>query len=217
LAISMLFAQPLCAELIIGSTAGPTYFAEDYSTFATTSADMVGMQVTVEFRNGSTDTRLWTANGITGDGWTMTHQSGSTFDSPFTLTNERGNRLIRFTMHGMNSSTIFDRSVAQSTAGTANGRDLQEYSDERFFQDIDVTYFDQVQTIGAPAPVGDIFAGMEVAFERGLRRNRSFVFRTDTDTTLNSISAVPEPTTSITFAIAILGFCVRRRRNGQVN
>lgn len=212
LAIWILFAQPLSAELIISSTAGTTYFAEAYSTFATTSADMVGLQVTVEFQNGQMDTQLWTASGISGNGWTMTHQSGSTFDNPFTITNQRGTRLTGFTMHGLNSSTIFDRSVANSTDGTANGRDLQEFTYERYFQDVEVTYFDQVQTVGAPNAIGDIFAGMQVVFSRGIRRNQQFVFRTDTDTTVNTITSVPEPTAAVTFAVALLGLNIRRRR-----
>ena len=216
LAIGGVTSQSVRAELVISSTAGTTYQAEAYATFATTSAEMVGMEVTVEFQNGQVDSQLWTATGINGNGWTMTHDSGSTFDNPFTLTNRSRSRVVRFTMHGAGSSTIFDRSVADSTPGTANGRDLQEYSTQRYFQDIEVTYFDQVQTIGS-TPVGDIYAGMDVVFERGLSRNRSFIFRTDTDTTLNSISAsVPEPTTAVTFAVAILTLGVRRRRRAGI-
>lgn len=206
-------AQMVRAELIIGSTPGTIYFADSYSTFNTTSTDMVGMRVTVEFQNGQTETQTWTATGINGTGWNMDVDPGSTFSVPFTITNQRSSRMTRFTMRGANSRTIFDRSVASSTAGTGNGRDLQEFTFLRFSQDINVNYFDQVQTIGSPGPVGDIYAGMDVAFSVGINQNTSFVFRTDTDTTLNAItSSIPEPASGVTFAIAIASMCARRRR-----
>jgi len=202
------------ASLIIMSTPGTTYEADAYASFTTTSATMVGMQVTVNFNNNTSDTGIWTATGISQNGWSMTQGPGSTFTDPFTLTNSTRRRIRSFTMHGAGSTTIFDRGVLQSTAGTAAGRDLEEFTNLSQNQDVTVNYFDNVQTTGA-TPVGDIFAGMEVVFQRGInRRGGQFVFRTDTDNTVNLLEplSVPETATAIRSSILFLGIILIRRR-----
>ncbi len=204
------------ASLIILSTPGTTYEADGYATFSTTSATMVGMQVTVNFNNNTSDTGIWTATGISQNGWSMTQGPGSTFTDPFTLTNNTRQKIRSFTMHGGGSTTLFDRGVLPSTAGTGAGSDLEEFTNLSQNQNVTVNYFDNVQTTGA-TPVGDIFAGMEVVFQKGIVRNGGqFVFRTDTDNSINLLEPlpVPETATAIRSSILFLGILlIRRRRN----
>ena len=180
-------------------------------------ADMVGLSVTVEFADGSTDAQLWTPTGISTSAWTMTQGPGSTFSNPFILTNSSGQDIVGFTMHGAGSTTLFDRASNPSTAGTANGRDFRENSSFWTTQDIFVNYFDEIR-VGTAAPVGDIFAGLEVSFQVGfLSGGADFEFVTDTDTATSILiavpSAVPEPgSLALAFALGGLVSIARRRR-----
>ncbi|MEL7496676.1 MAG: hypothetical protein AAFN77_03650 [Planctomycetota bacterium] len=209
-------ACQLQADLVVTDISGVTHEADGYSTFSTTSNDMVGMRVDVFFANGTSDTARWTASGISRSNWSMSQGPGSTFSNPFSLTNNSSSAMTRFVMHGEGSSTIFDRSVSPSTSGTANGRDLQEFTFLRFFQDIQVTYFDEVQTVGSTA-VGDIFAGMEVSFTDGIAQSGGqFEFRTDTDTTVNFVrTTIPEPTTAVQMMLAFAALSFHRRKRAR--
>ena len=215
----MLPAQSLMGSLVISSTPGTTHEADGYSTFATTSADMVGLEIMVYFENGRTDLGIWTATGINQNNWSINQGTNqSTFSFPFSLSNNTGSNITRFTFRGAGSSTIFDRtSPAPGTAGSANGRDLQEFTVLRFSQDIEAVYFDQVQTFGS-TPQGDLFAGLDVSFSSGISGNNGlFQFRTDTDTTINFVrTAVPEPSSALQFGIALTALLLRRRRRPSV-
>ena len=217
---AILPAQSLLGDLVVSSTPGTTHEVDGFTGFATTSADMVGLQILVYFEDGSTDLGIWTATGISQNNWSINQGTGqSTFNFPFTLTNNTGLNIDRFTMHGSGTTTFFDRSApAPGTNGSANGRDLQEFTTLQFSQDIDAVYFDQVQVAGS-TPQGDIFAGLDVIFSNGLQgsgisgNGGSFMFRTDTDTSLGFVtSTVPEPSSAIQFGIALTALALRRRR-----
>jgi hypothetical protein len=191
-----------------------THEADGYATFATTSAEMVGLEIMVYFADGSSDLGIWTPTGIAQNNWSISQGTNqSTFSFPFDMRNNTGLAMTRFTMHGAGSSTIFDRNILPGTSGTANGRDLQEFTSLRFSQDITVNYFDEVQTVGS-TPQGDIFAGMDVAFSAGISGSGGlFRFRTDTDTVVNQVrSTIPEPTSILQFGILVAAMFSRRRR-----
>jgi hypothetical protein len=176
---------------------------------------MIGLEIMVYFADGSSDLGIWTASGISQNNWSISQGVGqSTFSFPFDMRNNSNSAMTRFTMHGAGSSTIFDRSVSPGTSGTANGRDLVEFTSLRFSQDIAVTYFDQIQTVGS-TPQDDIFAGMDVSFSAGIASNGGlFRFRTDTDNTVNAVrSTIPEASSVVQFGLLMSAFLFRRRRN----
>lgn len=214
LLVLMTSTQRADASLVVGGFAGQLHVADGYSNFNTTVDSMIGLRVDVYFQGGTSDSALWTASGISQADWSMTQGPGTTFTNPFTITNNSNRRMTRFVMHGAGSSTIFDRSVSPSTAGTANGRDVQEFTSLRFSQDITANYFDEVKTTGSSGAVGDIFAGLDISFSRGINRfGGQFVFRTDTDITVGLVrAAVPEPTTIVQLTIGLACFSLRRRR-----
>ena len=178
--IALLPAQSLFGSLVISSTPGVTHEADGFSTIATTSAELVGLEIMVYFADGSSDLGIWTANGITQNNWSVTQGTNqSTFTFPFSVTNNTGVNLTRFSFHGAGSTTIFDRSILPGTAGTARGRDVEEFTTLRFSQDIEAVYFDQVQVVGS-TPQGDLFAGLDISFSSGISGNNGlFQFRTD--------------------------------------
>lgn len=218
--LAILPAQSLLGSLVISSTPGTTHEIAGLTGFGTTSADMVGLEIMVFFEDGSTDVGIWTTTGVSQNNWSIDQGTNqSTFSFPFSLNNNTGLDITRFTLHGSGSSTFFDRSSpAPGTAGSANGRDLQEFTALRFAQDIDAVYFDQVRIAGS-TPQGDVFAGLDVSFSDGISGNNGlFQFRTDTDTSIGLVlSTIPEPSSAIQFGIALTALMLRRRRRQSVN
>lgn len=207
----------LSAGLVVTSTPGSLHEADGYTSFTTGSAEMVGLLVTVNFRNGTTESANWGVNGIATSNFSITQGPGSSFSVPFEVDNLLRSRIMSIEFHGGGTTTLFDRSVTPSTDGTANGKDFQEVSNFSQSQDITVSYFDEIRTVGA-TPVGDIFAGMRIEFSFGLRRRDPlFQFITDTDTSTGLIRpvstfAVPEVSTGLSFGFAFAVSCFRRRR-----
>ena len=211
----LLPTQPLLGSLAVSSTPGETHEVAGFTGFATTSADMVGLQILVYFENGSTDLGIWTATGINQNGWSVTQGTNqSTFNFPFTLSNNTRSDITRFTLNGSGSTTFFDRSApAPGTAGSANGRDFNEDTNLSNRQDISAVYFNEVQVIGS-TPQGDLFTGIDVSFSEGISGNNGrFAFIADTDTSLGFVmSTIPEPSSAIQFGIAMTVLLMRRRR-----
>ena len=217
--IAMLPSQSLLGSLVVSSMPGTTHEIEGLTGFGTTSADMVGLEIVIYFNDGSTDVGIWTPTGISQNNWSINQGIGqSTFNFPFTLSNNTGLDITRFTLNGAGTSTFFDRTApAPGTDGSANGRDLQEFSTLRFSQDIEAVYFDQIQLVGS-TPQGDLFAGLDISFSDGISGSGGlFSFRTDTDTSFGLVtSTVPEPSSAIQFGIALTAVLLRRRRRQTV-
>ena len=211
----LLPTQPLLGSLAVSSTPGETHEVAGFTGFATTSAEMVGLQILVYFENGSTDLGIWTPTGINQNGWSVTQGTNqSTFAFPFTLSNNTSSDITRFTLNGSGSTTFFDRSApAPGTAGSANGRDLLEVTNLSDSQDISAVYFNEVQVIGS-TPQGDLFTGIDVSFSGGVSGNNGqFAFVADTDTSFGFVtSTIPEPSSAIQFGIAMTVLLMRRRR-----
>ena len=213
-ALTFLFASSSEAALTVNFDSGTAHSMSGFTGFGTTSADMVGLEVSVVFDSGAVDNQTWGTAGIATANWTITQGPGSTYSSPFRLTNLTNDPIVSFQMHGGFQDTVFDVTSVASTPGTANGRTLLEFgSTISFSQDVDVRYFDEVHLPGS-APVGDIYAGLEVNFENGIT-NQTFSFVTDTDTASSPltpvVSAVPEPNTMI-FGFVVAALYTRRNR-----
>ncbi|MEM9942585.1 MAG: hypothetical protein AAF939_13560 [Planctomycetota bacterium] len=202
---------------MVNSDPGDLYEADGYTSFTTSSGQMVGLQVRVVFDNGISETVSWSTNGINQSDWSVTQGPGSTFSNPFVVRNLQSSFAITtLEFHGGGTTTLFDRGVFPSTSGTANGRDFIELSNIRQNQDIEVTYFDEIRTAGSSA-VGDIFAGMRINFSSGLTQaDGALRFVSDTDTSINLIRLVtrrnPEPGAAVFFCAACSVLVSRRKR-----
>ena len=213
--VALLPTQAVLGSLVVSSRPGITHEIAGLTGFATTSADMVGLEVTVFFENGSTDVGIWTPTGVNQNNWSINQGTNqSTFNFPFSLSNNTGLDIDRLTLNGSGTTTFFDRSApAPGTDGSANGRDLIEFTTLNFSQDIDAVYFDQVQLTGS-TPQGDLFAGLDISFSEGVSGNAGlFSFVTDTDNSFGIVtSTIPEPSSAIQFGIALTLLMLRRRR-----
>ena len=203
------------AQIVINSDVGAIYEADGFTGFNTQSPDMVGLLITIRFADNSVESRSWTATGVSGTGWSMTHGPGSSFSDPFTLTNNSGRDIAGVQLHGGGTTTLFDRDVRLSTAATENGRDVTEVTNLSASQQIIATYFDQIQLTGT-SPVGDIYAGLDIRFENGMASGSTFSFITDTDTSTNLLRLAPIPEPGLALWLPLLaGFWLMSRTRRQ--
>jgi len=134
---------------ITADVTGTPLLVYGMTAFATTGADMVGLQVKVTFTGGATSTAIWAATcgascgqatNTAGTGsWTLqeTNDTGFVTDStnvtgsalnPWTLTNTTGLGIIAVELTGSGTGIVFDRNrvtgtgpeVAGLQAGTPN-------------------------------------------------------------------------------------------------
>jgi len=191
--------------------------------FVTDGATMSGMGVTAKFSDGSSQTRTWAATGafsggVTGTGWSL-NESGDTFSSDWTLSNNRTSLLIGLLIDAGPGNTVFDTDGIADVFGTdgsfrglsfaLSGISAADNSDT-----ITVTYRNAVALTGA-APVGDLFRNLDVSLSDGLSRYSKLKFQTDTESlkSAGDIKPVPETTSTLAaLAMAFGGLVLARRR-----
>jgi hypothetical protein len=151
-------------------------------TSIATGADMAGMEVTVLFEGGTSETVVWiatgpTAGGAFGTGWQLTEDGDTGFADFFgglgfwALNNASALPIQRIFLNAGLGDCVFD--INFGVGGTEEGTpdSGQGITFEIIFSssgvslstDVRVNYRDYV-TIGAAAPVGDLFCEMEIDF-----------------------------------------------------
>jgi hypothetical protein len=234
---ALLFAGPAPALDIHSAVEAPPSQILAVSDFATTGAEMAGMEVTALFSNADPETVTWQATGLDSGGafglnqdWSLT-QSGDTFAAPWTLLyegSEDKGLLIGFDIDGMAAGTgeigvMFDRTFGFQfgTQGSFHGWDYETLTDVPF--DTLITFRSAIALPGE-SPVGDLFRYLEVRFADrppdefsgfgigGLDGVdvRSVSFRQDTDN-----NVIPEPATA-TLLLLGAGVVYARRRLDRV-
>ena len=155
----------------------------DLTGYATTGSDMVGMQVTAYFTDGSTETVPWASTGAgngqaAGTGWTL-YEFGDTFGSPtdpnvglWKVSVQEANVFIdQLLLKGVDAKlpergVVFDRTQPTpfGTHGSYRGRDFEVYSIATIvgldpgFDDLEVTYRVPIDSqADGPGIVGDLF------------------------------------------------------------
>jgi len=194
-------------------------------------AEMAGMEVTVYFGNGTSETVTWSATGAEsgaaiGSDWSLS-QSGDTLNQPgvlpaWTLSNLTGFTITRFTIDAWVAKVFFDvmlESVPDSvgTPGSGQGRPFTDDGTLNIITTWDIyggSATPQQSAENTPhvtylnnlygAP--DLFGGLDVVLgSTGLASNSSFRFVIDTD-------QVSEPPLYGLLALGLAaGFYLRRR------
>lgn len=210
--------------------------------FSTGGDDMDGMEVIVEFLDGTVEQEIWGttgpgAGGAFGTDWDLTFSGSTTFDVPWTFNANNPLKVASLTINGIPGNTAFDDGSFPSTPGSSGGWSFEVTSGEapdawQYSIPIDISE-------------GDIWGTLSMNWlDDGFTGTMQFIADTDNGSVSNPIAPaqvapaqvapdrltppnarvaasapthVPEPGT----AIALLGFAalgvgsIRRRKQDQ--
>lgn len=194
----------------------------------TYGADMAGMQVTVNFSDGSKETREWSENsdslfGAWGSSWNLTVNSGSTYYNsrhfePWSLTVNKDASITGFFIDAGTGNSVFDgtRTYASDPITYPSTHNSQTGSPFAYHNMLDptgltlATYSGLVALTGQ-APVGDLYRYLSIDFG-GIVSGNTLQFSADTDNITSSLTPVPEPATALLFAAGAAGMAAINRR-----
>ena len=216
------FATSTQAQVVITETPLPVLSIPGLTAFATTGADMGGLQVTVAFNNGPANTFAWAATGPTSGGvttplWSLTLANDS-FTTPwvFSFLNPAGTvplQLTRLALNGTTGLTIFDRTFggATGTPGSEAGLDFSFAAGSCAGCNALVNYSGQT-AIGAAAAVGDLWQVVDINFIEGTGPRTNFSFMQDSDNDVRAMIPEPETYALMLGGLGLMALIARRRR-----
>lgn len=205
------------AGLGVGAIALTAFVAPVQATtltgFTTTGSMMSGMEVTVNFLGGGSQTSIWgttgsNAGGAFGNNWSLT-QTGNTFGGLWTFVNAGSSLISSLIINAVPGNTVFDRTFNSSgTPGSASGWDFQVSSGQgpssfNYSAPIDIS-------------VGDLFGTLAVNWNSGFAGTMSFIADTDNGTANDPVTvarSVPEPASTLSLlALGALSLGSMRNR-----
>jgi len=178
---------------VLGAIASSTILvapsqATTLSGFSTYGNMMNGMQITVGFLDGYTETSIWNTTGYQsggafGSGWSLT-QSGNTFGDPWSFNAGRG--IYSLLINAVPGNTLFDNvDYGEVTPGSANGWNFQVISGAG----------PSSYTYGSPIDIsrGDLFGSLLLSWGGGFSGNMRFIADADNGTSYDPVRAVSGP------------------------
>ena len=203
IALGASFAAPVQAQTVI-------------TGFSTGGDDMDGMEVIVEFLDGTFQEAIWGTTGLNAGGafgtdWDLTFSGSTTFGTPWTFNANNPLEVASLTINGIPGNTAFDDGNWPSTPGSSGGWSFETTSGEapdawQYSIPIDIS-------------TGDIWGNLSMNWLDGFTGTMQFIADTDNGSASNPITPahVPEPGTAIALlGVAALGFAsTRRRKQGQ--
>jgi hypothetical protein len=204
----------------VGTTPGTTYKAAALTGFATTGAEMNGIEVTVFFAAGGSETATWSGgtSSAVGTGWSLS-QPFDTFANPWTLTNVGAGTISGFSINGLLGNTVFDMVEApQGSPGSSDGMPFgsAEATNSGEITGAAATYSNELR-IG-DVFYGDLYVKLDVTFSgTGLTAQNSFSFVADADNASADRGGIqpvdiPAPGALALFGLGIAGLGLARRR-----
>ncbi|OLP16547.1 hypothetical protein BST81_20315 [Leptolyngbya sp. 'hensonii'] len=202
------FAKTLSAGVLgtaiaaMGTLLAAPSHATTLTGFQTFGDDMDGMEVTVKFLGGGSETKIWGdtgpgAGGAFGTGWSLV-QSGDTFSSPWTLSYGGSGSITSLLINAIPGNTVFDLSEpSPGTPGSANGRTFDVQSGQaptssNYSVPIDIS-------------VGDLFGQLTLQWANGFKGDLSFLADTDSGTTDDPVDPKPVPESAALLGLLAIG------------
>lgn len=190
--MGVLAAAPVQAQTVI-------------SGWSTGGDDMVGMEITIDFLNGDSQTSIWGALGqtwgATGSGWELTKSSSSTYGNSWALNVEEAFSITSLTINAVPGNTMFDLyrnftddngTMQSSTPRSADGWTFETVSGQA------PDSFDYSTPIDVS--VGDLFGTLSLLWEDGFWGTMQFIADTDNGTASNPVQVADNTPNSDSFA-----------------
>ncbi|MCO7225809.1 PEP-CTERM sorting domain-containing protein [Pleionea sp. CnH1-48] len=205
--------------------AGISYDTSGVDTYTTSGDDMNGMQITVQFSNGSSETVSFDSGvdgdnfgSATGSDWTLSFSGGSTFSSNWDFNNATTLDVAALIIDGRPGDTLFDylytfdSTPDSARGGPGNPSGPTHVSSSQNNLSAHFGYSNQVSL--NDTFYGDLYTTLTVSFGNYLTSGNTFTFRTDTDNVkvVGDITPVPTPGTLAIFALGLLGLAARKSR-----
>lgn len=206
--------------ITFGVIVAPPLQATTLSSASTTGHDMTGLEVTVNFLSGGSETVTWAAtDSITGTSigtdWSLS-QSNNSFSSPWIFNYSGLDSVASLMINVIPGNAAFDIiSGLAVTPGSGNGRIFSLVSGQapdsfNYSVPIDISS-------------GDLFGTLSMSWDRGFTGIVSFFADTDSGTiddpvTSVNTTAVPEPTSVLgLLAVGALGASSTWKRKQKQN
>lgn len=190
-----------------------------FAAFATTGAEMDGMEVTANFTSGGSETAVWgdttaDAGGAFGTGWSLTLDGDSTVNE-WLLSNDFAAGIDSLLIDAGAGEVAFDVFLESDHPSTPGSSDGLEFSVTTGASELDLvaTYSDHIALDGEE-PVGDVWRNLEIDFTTGggLIEGNDLTYIADTDNLDGGLDPVPEPASLSILAMGVAGLAVRRKR-----
>jgi len=204
--MKILPAINLGAIALLAAIAAPSAKATTITGFATTGADMEGMNVTVNFLDGTSDSAIWSATvgssgAASGSDWSLS-QPGDTFGGSWSFAYSGLGTITSLIIDAVPGNTMFDTGASPSTPGSALGWPFT------FQSGLEPTSF--AYSVPIDISAGDLFGTLSLFWNSGFTANNSLRFIADTDNGSPDDPVtpkdVPEPTAVLSLlAIAMWG------------
>lgn len=228
IALSMTAGPALATSVEVFTDDSNPVPANELASYQTTGETMEGMEITIDFFDGTsqTETVVWDGDtlGADGDGWTLTlvdFDESTYYGTQWILDidDDQTDMIItELTIDAYVGGVVFDIwDTPEGTPGSEYGAPFQlqagSYGEESSeLGDLDVTYSNPVG-IYSNDPVGDLYGSLTIEFDSGagyFNSTDSLYFFADTD----DIAGVPEPATMLLFGtgLAALGGGALRKR-----
>lgn len=191
--------------------------------FATTGADMSGLQVRAQFSGGANldETLVWAttgpgAGGVFGTGWSLT-LSGDSFTSDWIFDfdpNANLGQLGVLTLDGRDGLTIFDRTLPSTgTPGSSSGLDF-DFAGGTCGACFAEARYGFETSIGAAPAVTDLYQTLTISFFGRAGPTDDWRFVQDTDNDSRFVPGIPEPETYALLlgGLGFVSWVAKRRR-----